>query len=73
MTDIPVADTPRLPRPLSLRPLVLPALALVPLRSGDALGRIAPGAPRHPHYGEILQRCVAEDFARLLTPPPVPP
>lgn len=55
-----------------LMPVAVP-LALVPLRSGDALGRIVPGAPRHPHYAEILERCIAEDFARLLTPPPVPP
>ncbi len=54
-----------------LMPVAAP-LALVPLRPGDVLGRIGPDNPRHADYAGMLQRAVAEDFARLLTPPAHP-
>ena len=50
-----------------LLPVASP-IALVPLSSGDVLGRIAPGSPRHSDYEGVLQRAMGEDFARLLTP-----
>lgn len=55
-----------------LLPVAAP-LALLPLQGGETLGRIAAGMPDHAAYAAVLRRAVDEDFARLLTPPPVPP
>jgi transcriptional regulator with XRE-family HTH domain len=54
-----------------LLPIAAP-LALIPLRDGQPLGRIDPGHPHHASYATLLQRAMAEDFARLLTPPAPP-